>query len=104
MYSGHGRLCVSLSLFLAAFPHYCTDPGVTWGNGRVLRSCALLGGFAIGARVTLRCYDNIGPHISKLIALYTANAYSAEREISASADTRSMAGLIFLAPLISEMP
>jgi len=30
--SGHGHLCVCLSL--AAFPHYCTDPDVTWGNGR----------------------------------------------------------------------
>jgi len=29
--SGHGRLSVCLSL--AAFPHYCTDPAVTWGNG-----------------------------------------------------------------------
>jgi len=33
MYSGHGRLCACLSL--AAFPHYCTDPNVTWGNRRV---------------------------------------------------------------------
>jgi len=33
-----------------------------------------------------RCYDNI--HICKLIALYTANAYRAEREIPASACTR----------------
>ena len=32
MYSGHGHLCVSLSL--ASCPHYCTDPDVTWGNGR----------------------------------------------------------------------
>ena len=32
MYIGHLRLCVCLSL--AAFPHYCTDPDVTWGNGR----------------------------------------------------------------------
>jgi len=32
MYSGHARLCVCLSL--VAFPHYCTDPDVTWGNGR----------------------------------------------------------------------
>jgi len=32
MYIGHGRLCVCLSL--AAFPHYCTDPNVTWANGR----------------------------------------------------------------------
>jgi len=37
-----------------------------------------------------RCYDNT--HVCKLIALYTANAYSAEREISASACTRSVAG------------
>ena len=30
IYSGHGRLRVCLSL---AFPHYCTDPDVTLGNG-----------------------------------------------------------------------
>jgi len=29
MYIGRGRLCVCLSL--AAFPHYCGDPDVTWG-------------------------------------------------------------------------
>ena len=29
------------------------------------------------------CYDNI--HVCELIALYTENAYSAEREMSASA-------------------
>ena len=34
-----------------------------------------------------RC-DNI--HLCKLIALYTANAHSAEREMSASAYTRSI--------------
>jgi len=28
MYIGHSRLCVCLSL--AAFPHYCVDPDVTW--------------------------------------------------------------------------
>jgi len=56
MYSGHGRLCVCLSL--AAFPHYCTDPDVGWGNGRgcpqVVHHWAYLQsvhGF--------RCYDNI---------------------------------------------
>ena len=33
MYIGHGRLCfcMSVCLSLAAFPHYCTDPDVTWG-------------------------------------------------------------------------
>jgi len=51
MYSGYSRLCVCLSL--AAFPHYCTDLGVSWGNGRDASSCALLGGFAIDARVSL---------------------------------------------------
>ena len=36
-----------------------------------------------------RCHDNI--HVCKPIALYTADAYSAEREMSVSAYTRSMA-------------
>ena len=40
-----------------------------------------------------RCYDNI--HVCKLIALYTANAYSAERERPASACTRLMASVHF---------
>ena len=31
MYSGHGRLSACLSL--SAFPHYCMDLYVTWGNG-----------------------------------------------------------------------
>jgi len=55
MYSGHARLCVCVSL--AAFPHYCTDPDVTLGMAGVpLYSCevlALMGGFAIGVRVSL---------------------------------------------------
>jgi len=51
-------VCLSLSLCVclsaAACPHYCTDPDVPWGNGRGRPpSCALLGGFAIGARVAL---------------------------------------------------
>jgi len=59
MYIGHARLCVCVSL--AAFPYYCTDPDVTWGNGRrcpiVMHYCAdlqSLHGF--------RCYDNIAPN------------------------------------------
>jgi len=45
MFIGHGRLCVrvsvcvSVDLSLAAFPHYCTDPDVSWGNGR---GCSLV--------------------------------------------------------------
>jgi len=37
MYIGNARLylcvCLCVCLSLAAFPHYCTDPDVTWGNG-----------------------------------------------------------------------
>ena len=36
------------------------------------------------------CYDNI--HVCNLITLYTANTYSAEREMSVSACARSTAG------------
>jgi len=54
----------------------------------VLSSCVLVGGFAVAAWVS--CYDNI--HVCKLIVLYTANAYSAEGNMSASGCTRSMAG------------
>jgi len=54
IYSGHDHLyvCVSVCLSLAAFPHYCTVPDVTWGMAGVSSSCALLCGFAIGARVS----------------------------------------------------
>jgi len=55
MYCGHAHLCVCLST--AACPHYLTDPDVTWRSGRGPLSCALLGAFAISAR--LRCYGNI---------------------------------------------
>ena len=68
MYIGHGRLCPSLT----AFPHYCTDPNITWGMVGVPSSCALLGGFAICARISL------------------LRQQSAEREVSASACTRSV--------------
>jgi len=51
VYSGHARL--SVYLWLAAFPHYYADPDVTWVMVGVSPNCALLGGFAIGARVSL---------------------------------------------------
>jgi len=59
IYIGHGRLCfcacvsVCVCLSLAAFPHYCMDPDVAWEWKEVPSSCALLGGFAIGAQVSL---------------------------------------------------
>ena len=69
-------LCVCVCLSLAACPHYCTDPDVTWGIIGMPPSCALLGGFATGARVSLLWQ------------------HSAERDMSASACTRSTPGLI----------
>ena len=51
MYSGHARLCVCQCLSAIACPHYCNDPDVTWGTVGGAPSCALFGGFAIGARV-----------------------------------------------------
>jgi len=88
MYIGHGRLSVCLSL--AAFPHCCTDPDVTGGNSR---GCPLVVQYWANVQSVHRfhCYDNT--HVCKLIALYTASTYSAEREMSASACTRSVAGL-----------
>ena len=86
MYIGNSCLC------LAAFPQYCTDPDVTWGNGR---GCPLVVHYSADLQSVhgVCCYDNT--HLCKLIALYTANAYSAECEMSASACTRSMAGYIY---------
>jgi len=48
MYNNHGRLCVCLRRILTLLH---ADPDVTWGMVGVPFSCALLGGFAIGARV-----------------------------------------------------
>ena len=60
MYCSHARLCVCLSVWLSAdaCPHYCTDPDVTWGVVGDAPNCALLGGFAIGARVALLWQHN----------------------------------------------
>ena len=74
MYIGHSRLCVCLSP--TTFPHYCTDTDVTWGEWWGMpSSCALLGGFAIDAKVSLLWQ------------------HSAECEMSASARAGSTPGL-----------
>ena len=75
--SGHSRLCVCLSL--AAFPLYCMDPDVTWGNGR---GCPLVVHYWADLQSVhgFCSYDNT--HVYKLIALYTANAYSAKCKMS----------------------
>jgi len=87
----HSGLCVWLSL--AAFPYYCTDPDVTWGNGT---GCPLIVQYWADLQSVhgFCCYDNV--HVFELIALFTANECSAKREMSASACTRSMPGSVQL--------
>jgi len=54
MCCGHARLCVCLSLSVrGCMPTLLHGPGCNLGSGRGAPSCALLGGFAIGAGVTL---------------------------------------------------
>ena len=63
IYIGHGRPCICrcVCLSVAAFSHYCTDPDLTWGNGRgcllVVHYCANL-----QSVIGFRCYDNIAPN------------------------------------------
>ena len=65
MYIDHGRLCVSaclsVCLYLAAFPHYCTDPDVSWGSGR---GCPPVGHDWADLLLVhgFRCYDNTAPN------------------------------------------
>jgi len=77
VYSGHGRLWVCLCVCPSPHAHTTARPGCNLGNGRgcplVVHYC--VGRFAIGARVSLLWQ------------------HSAEREMSASACTRSMSVL-----------
>jgi len=67
MYTGHSHLCVCLSL--AAFPHYCMDLDVSWGNGR---GCALVVHYWADLQSLhgFRCYDNIAPNAKCQRVLY----------------------------------
>jgi len=63
MYCGHAQLCVCLPVCLfLSLSYYCTDMDATWGSGRecllVVHYWALLGGFAIDARVALLWQHN----------------------------------------------
>ena len=72
MYIGHGRLCVCLSL--DAFPHYCTDPDVSWGNGMI--GCPLVVHYWADLQSVhgFRWYDNIALNANASLCLYTLNA------------------------------
>jgi len=66
MYSGHGHLCVCLCLCvclsLTAFPHYCTDPDVTWGNDRGFCHLVVCYWADLQSVHGFRCYGNIAPN------------------------------------------
>ena len=51
-------VCLSVCLSVAACPHYCTDPDVTWGNGR---GCPLVVQYWADLQSVhgFRCYDNM---------------------------------------------
>jgi len=67
-------VCVSVCLSVAAFPHYCMDPDVTWGNGRGALSLCTIG------RICNRC--------TGFVAITTYH----EREMLAIARTASIPG------------
>jgi len=59
---------MSVCLSLAAFPHYCTDPNVTWGNGRL---CPLVVHCWANLQSVhgFHCYDNIAPKCQRVLVL-----------------------------------
>ena len=73
--------------------NYCTDLEVTWGNGR---GCPLVVHYCVPGWICNRCTGFVAmtTYTSKLIALYTVNAYSTKCEMSASACTHCMACLL----------
>ena len=54
-------VCVCVCLSFTAFPHYCTDPDVTPGNGR---KCPLVVHYWVDLQFVhrYRCFDNIAPN------------------------------------------
>jgi len=65
-------ICASVCLSLAAFPHYCTDPDVRWGNDS---GCPLVVHYWADLQLAhrFRCYDNIArtSNVSKCLPLLT---------------------------------
>jgi len=53
-------LCLCVGLSLTTFPHYCTDPDVTWGN---CRGCPLVVHYWVDLQSVrgFHCYDNMVP-------------------------------------------
>ena len=66
MHIGQDHLCVCVCLCVclsvpATFPHYCTDPEVSWAN---FRGCPLVVHHWADLQSVhgFRCYDNIAPN------------------------------------------
>jgi len=78
VYWSRPSVCLSVCLSLAAFPHSYMDADVSWENGSGCFLVVHYWGFAVGARVSLLWQ------------------HSAEREMSASACTCSIGGLVCL--------
>jgi len=64
-------VCVTVCLPLAAFPHYCTDPDVTWQNGR---GCPLFVHYWADLQSVhgFRCYYNIAPNAKSQLVVVLA--------------------------------
>jgi len=67
-------VCRSVCLSLAACPHYCTGPDVTYGNGR---ACPLVVHYWADLRSVhgFRCYDNIARTRNVSECLYSLYAW-----------------------------
>ena len=82
---GHGRLCVCMSvcLCLAAFPHYCSDPDVTWRNGSRF---PLVVHFWVNLQSVhgFRCYDNIASNAKfQRVLVYSLYAWFNDCDLAA---------------------
>ena len=68
------QVCLCVCLSLAAFPHYCTDPDVTWGNGS--RCPLVVHCWAdLQSMHGFRCYDNTAPNAKCSECLYWLYAW-----------------------------
>ena len=81
--------CLSVCLSVAACPHYCTDPDVTWENGR---GCSLVVQYwaDLQSMHGFRFYDNIAPHVLAIRAHDSIAANAKCQRVHAC--TRSMPG------------
>jgi len=77
MYIGHTRLsvCVSVCLSLAAFPHYCMDLDVTWGNGRGCPLVVHCWADLQSVHGLLRCYESTVSNANVSECLYLLHAW-----------------------------